>query len=407
MQRLKRMIGGEHEMSDIVRALHGAVREVGAPVVGAMHITCADESEHECWDAFMRGFARDALPRLKYGEHVPFRLANPGARYEWGSVRIAEDHFATQEARDDWKLMVVKLNGHVATSRSGPEGVRFGTLQRYDTDSAYCGAMAALLAGSSLPFAFDIADAMRSECRDRLASLLAMETPDNRRMLYAALCSARLQARRCVLDIQDHVSAGPTMYLVLHGVTLNRPGQDTEILGGYYVLDHRGAARRERYVGLGDAPSLYELTEEYGRLHVRDPDYDQERPARDHRALAVARLRGLAPTARELGAAARAHLEALRQAKPDAGALGHVALRGLLAALAETAPLATGLVLVAEGVAAIHHAPQLHRAVDAHLQDDLARRVVASVQARLDALSPDAARRVIDALQEHFVPMAG
>nr|MDJ0523506.1 hypothetical protein [Planctomycetota bacterium] len=294
MKRLHALIGSEHALAETARQIRGAVRAQGATGVGGFQITCADECEHECSEAFWRGFALELLPRLKYGERVPFRIANPGARYEWGAVRIAEDHFATKEARSGSLALVVKINGHVAVTRSGARARAFGRTDRYGGESTYCGAIHAVLSGSELPFAEELRADLLSEGHDRIAALQREELQaDGRNVLFGALVAARLQARKCVLDIQDHTPLAPCIYIVMHGVTLNKPGQDSELIGGLYVLDHRTSKRRETYHGLGDDPSAYVLENVHGRLAVHDPQSARERPVRDHREMAADRLRGL------------------------------------------------------------------------------------------------------------------
>lgn len=168
---LRAAVGRERSVRSVCQGLHLGVSELGAPAVGAMHVTCADESEHECVTAFQTGFAQYVLPALKFAQQSPFRLANLGGRYEWGAVPIAEDHYATESSRAAWKLLVVKVNAHVAVERTST-GLRFGVLERYGQSSACCGALSAVLAGDVQPFAAPIHDAFLSEGKDRLATLL-------------------------------------------------------------------------------------------------------------------------------------------------------------------------------------------------------------------------------------------
>jgi hypothetical protein len=407
VKRLHALVGGEHDLAETARVLRAAVRALSPTAVGGFQITCSDECEHECSAAFERGFALELLPRLKFGERVPFRIANPGARYEWGSVRIAEDHFATPEARRGFLVLVVKINGHVAFTESGQHDYAFGRTDRYGDESIYCGAIAAALGDSELPWVEDLRADLRSEGKDRLATLRSAKLAEgSRHTLFGALVAARLQARKCVLDIQDHTPAAPTVYIVVHGVTLNKPGEDGEVIGGLYVLDHRGPKRHERYHGLGDDPATYVLTRSNGRLQVSDPGSARERPVRDHRTLASTRLRGLAAGARVLDHGARGLLQRAAGERPAEGVAGRTALKALLVILAATSPLAAALLLVAEGAAGIHDAHHLHRAVDPATQERLARQVVEAVQERVDRLPPEVAQRVIDALQREFADAA-
>ncbi len=406
MKRLHDLVGGEHELAEVAREIRSAVRELGSTGVGGFHITCSDESEHECTQAFQRGFALESLPRLTYGERVPFRIANPGARYEWGAVRIAEDHFATEQAQRGSLAMVVKINGHVAVTQSGPEGIQFGSMDRYGSESVYCGAIHAVLHDSRLPFAQDLRADLLSEGRDRVQALKDVAgAPDGRAALFGALAAARMQARKCVLDIQEHTPKGPTVYVVVHGVTLNKPGPDTELLGGLYVLDHRGDQRTDRYHGLGDDPAAYSLTHVDGRLRVSDPQSGRERAARDHRALAAGRFEALSAAARTLGPTAQGLLGRSSE-RTVRGAAGRTLLKGVLTAVAATSPTAAALLLAAEGAADIHEVRKLNQAVDPGTQDRHAREVVEAVHDRVDHMSPEVAERVVDALRREFAGAA-
>ena len=142
--------------------------------------------------------------------------------------------------RAAWKLIVVKVNAHVAVKKVGGRRV-YGVLERYGRSSPCCGALAKVLDGDVHPFAEPLREAFGSEGKDRLGSLLDPAQVDPAvRALHAALASARLQARAVMLDIQDHPAASPTLYLVLPCVTLNDPGPDGEILCGAYLADRRG-----------------------------------------------------------------------------------------------------------------------------------------------------------------------
>ena len=84
MDRLRDLVGVERSVTGVSQALHLAVAERRPPTVGAMHITCADESENECVQAFLKGFVQYVVPPLKFGERSAVRIANLGGRYEWG-----------------------------------------------------------------------------------------------------------------------------------------------------------------------------------------------------------------------------------------------------------------------------------------------------------------------------------
>lgn len=394
MKRLYALLGSEHEPAAVGRELRAVVRSLSPATVGAGLLHCSDESEQESVDAFQHTFAQDLLPRLKYGSRAPFRMANPGARYEWGAALIAEDHFATAESASGFKVVVAKINGHCGVVRSGPDGLRFGVMERYGAESTCCGAIAALLAGSDLPFVSDMADALRSEGRDRVAQLGDVE--ERLRPLFGAMVSARLQARMLVQDLQDHTPKTPTLYVVLFGVTLNKPGPDAEIPGGVYVLDRRATTPDDRYRGLGDDPRAYELQLDVGKLRLTDPEIDAERPARNHRELAGGRLATL-----EAPSAAREVVQRVRQSN-SSGVKG-VLLKSLLVGLTAVAPVPVALVLAAEGVSAMHHIHKLHQA-DEEDQRQNAREAIEAVHARIDELSPEDVERVTTRLLEELGP---
>ncbi len=151
MDRLRDLVGVERSVTGVSQALHLAVAERRPPTVGAMHITCADESENECVQAFLKGFVQYVVPPLKFGERSAVRIANLGGRYEWGAIRIAEQHYALVESGGADKLLVVKVNAHVAGQRE--RGVdTFGVLKRYASDSPCCGALHELLTGDHSPY---------------------------------------------------------------------------------------------------------------------------------------------------------------------------------------------------------------------------------------------------------------
>lgn len=259
VRRLRELIGVECPLADVSRALCRFVRSTSAPVVGAMEVTCSDESEHECAAAFQSEFVEQALPPLKDGFRAAFRTSNLGARYECGSVHIAEHHYATQASAAAYKLMIVKINSHVSVVEEDGR-LRFGPMQRYDTASTACGALHALLSGGQLPALTELRELFGKDGVDRIGALCdpARVHPDHR-YLFAALAAAHLQVRRAVDDIRSQPPRSPTLYLVVACVTLNRPGPDTELVGGYHVIDHRSAGRADKFFGLGDDPAAYRL----------------------------------------------------------------------------------------------------------------------------------------------------
>lgn len=269
MDRLVRLLGTEHDVDEVARDLYAFACEFGATVVGALHVTCADEAEREGADAFQRGFAEYALPALKFGQRSPFRIANLGGRYEQGAVRVAEDHFALPVSETRPKLMLVKLNAHVAVRRTAA-GSSFGAITRYGVPSTACGALRAVLDGSELPFARDLREALRSDGHDRLATVLdAARVPPALRSLFLAVTSVQVQAQRAVADIGAHRPRTPTQFVVMACVTLNRTTKDAEIVCGLHHVDWTAGEAETAFRGLGDDPARYRLSGA-GRLEIRD-----------------------------------------------------------------------------------------------------------------------------------------
>jgi len=368
------------------------------PAVGAMRVGCADEVESECVDALHRHFARHVLPDLKVDSKAVFRIANLGGRYQWGAVRIAEDHYALARGADDWKLLLVKLNAHVAI-REGSGPPAFGMMERYGAESAYCGALSALLAGSGEPFEAAFVDDFGFEGVDRLTALREHVSPEYRQ-LFAALASARLQARRAMLDLQDHDPRTPTFYLVVPCVTINRRGHDTELVVGIYTADRRASGPRYEYFGLGDRPDRYGLEGSGGSLVVRDPEPRVPRPARDHRALARERWE----SAGRPGRVADPRLgQAFARSAGARGARAGAALGSLLPVLAELAPVPAAVLLFGHGIVPVHHVARAHRISAgepalAPANDD-ARRMLADARGRIDTLSPERAEQALEELR--------
>jgi len=270
MKTLRDLIGVERYLDQVSGALRHVVRELGPPVVGALEVTCSDESELECGESFQHEFVEHLLPPLKTGARSAFRTGNLGARYEIGSVAIAESHFATPASRDAFKVLVVKINGHVSVCQ-GPGGPEYGPMQRYEAESTACGALHALLAGQRLPALLELREAFGSGAIDRVAALLdPHRVPPAYRYVCAALVGARLQARRAEDDIRRHSPQTPTVYLVVPCVTFNRPGPDTELVVGFCQIDGRSGACAVRYEGLGDDPSRYRIERHGDRLRIAD-----------------------------------------------------------------------------------------------------------------------------------------
>jgi hypothetical protein len=270
MEQLINLLGHEHDVDEVARRLYAISSGMNAPVVGAMHVTCSDESERECVEAFRHGFSNHLLPNLKFGKRSHFRTANLGGRYERGSVHIANQHFSAVVAAKQHKLLLVKLNSHVCAETS-PEGYRFGSMRRYDSESVYCGALHALMEGSPLPFAQELEEVFVRDGRDRLR-LLMDETriEPAMRSLYAAVVNACLQARLALDDTLSQPPASPTRFVIVPCVTLNRASKDTEIVCGVHRVDWRTDEPLVEYTGLDDDPAGYRCKNEWGSLAIED-----------------------------------------------------------------------------------------------------------------------------------------
>ena len=278
-ERLVEWTGCELPVDEVARRLYGLVADIAAPVVGAMHVTCADESERECIDALQSNFCEHLLPRLKFGERAPFRLANLGGRYEEASIHIADDHFSIPEARKSWKLLLLKINSHVSIDRRKGQLI-FGRMPRYHVESIYCGALHALMAGAQHPFCDDLRRGLGIGGMDRLALLLddATVKPEIR-SLIAAVTGAGVQARRALEDIRSKAPECPTLFLVLPCVTLNRMLKDAEIVCGAWIVDWRGNEPEVTYEGLGDDPSRMRLGGGTGGVKLTVEDQVTDRRA--------------------------------------------------------------------------------------------------------------------------------
>jgi len=276
MSELHQMIGREVDAAQINWALRQLVEQLRPEVVGACQVACADEAEWPCLDAFQRWFAGVVLPEWKAECRAAMRVVNLGARYERGLAPLAEQHFAPASSGAGLKLIVVKINAHVAL-RMLPDGPDFGWLERYGELSACCGALAAMLEGSTLPAARELANAFRWGGVDRASILRNLRhVPVEERALRAAVANALLQSQRAAQDIAEHVPAGPTLYLVLPCLSINRLGPDGEMLLGEWGIDFSSDKPESRYQGLGDDPAAYQLGFDNGRLTLADGQWPLE-----------------------------------------------------------------------------------------------------------------------------------
>lgn len=270
---LHRLIGEEQPIGAVASGLAAYCRVARPAHVGAYQVCCSDESETENVAAFHREVVRALLPELGNFTRSSFRTANLGARYEVGAIPVAEDHFALPDMREGgFKMLIIKLNTHCGVVEE--RGVRrYGSFERYGRDSLACGALAALMAGSELPFAQELRATFQRGDIDRLGFL--KDAAPEERALLAAVSAARLQAERLLGDMRRHRPATPTVYTIAYGVTLNRRQADTELLCGLMEVDDsegQSSSPEERImdVGLGSDPHRYRVTHTGGRLRVTD-----------------------------------------------------------------------------------------------------------------------------------------
>jgi hypothetical protein len=403
MDAIRELIGREQDLEHVTRQLRFFVEELRAPVVGALHVTCSDESEHECIETFQRGFVDTLLPQLKLWSQSPFRSSNLGGRYEWGAVRVAEQHYATPESREGAKAILVKVNSHVSVAQTGTE-VQYGPMERYQTESHACGALHALLENERWPFTDELRELFSDKAIDRIAILRDPERVDPRyRYLLAAVLCARLHARRAVLDVQDYRPTTPTFYLIVPCVTLNRPERDTEIVCGVYYADYRTEQASVEYCGLGDEPDKYQVAYDCGTLVITDAQIHAPRPASDYRKLLLQEARkhldrrGVKAKVQgdERVQSIVAEAQAARHHDP---AYARLMLKALLPLLAELTPVTAALALFGYGLADIHHIYRVHRLARQVTGHEEARRILDDIHARVDRLPPEQARSVIDLL---------
>jgi hypothetical protein len=221
------------------------------------------------------------------------------------------------------------------------------------------------------------------------------------RALAAAVVSARLQARKALLDIQDRAAASPACWLVVPSVTLNRAERDTEILCGVYFLNAAESGVAPRYQGLGDDPAGYRIRLNVHGLTVEDDHLSQMRPGRDHRAIVRERLGGLMPAA-----TADERLERLRSDVSADRHHDHRHAQSLhriaLPIMAEIAPVPVALLLFAEGAVSIHHAFRIDRLARELEGSEEAREILEEVHARVDHLDPDRAEALVELLVTQY-----
>ncbi len=360
-----------------------------------MSISCSDEAEEECSEAFRRLFVRPLLPTLKSFSKSPFRTRNLGGRYEWGSIVAAEGNFSAALKKGDWKLFLCKLNTHVSVD-DGPEGMRYGRMQRYENDSIYCAALNYFLSGQTGPFLDELAETFHSEGVDRRKVILE-QIPEEHRSLVVALTNARLQARKAMLDIQEHPPKTPTLYYIVPCVTFNRRGHDTEIMCGMYTADRRRDEERDEYIGLGDLPNQYRITLE-GRVHVvQDGAGLEPRSARNHREV-VKQVWEDSGVRVERADERVDHALAEAASKP----MTQVAMKALMAVLFELAPIPAAVLLFGQGLGHIRNAQVANRLAREAEDDHAARRMLLEIDESMESLSQEQRGHVVELLRQSY-----
>ena len=275
MVRIHDLIGIESDSEVAAEALRRFARELNAPIVGAFHITCCDETERQCAQVFQRSFVDGILPELKPDCCWPFLAVNLGARYEKGAIGVAEHHFAI--SADIVKLLVIKINAHVGVLDT-PDGPQYGRINRYGQESSCCGALAGLLAGGDLPAMDELRESFSFDGKDRVSILRDSSLVDPRhRALFAAITNARLQARSAAEDIRNNRPKTPTIFLVIPAVTLNRSGSDSELVVGQYGIDFSEQVPSVKYDGLGDDPASYRFSHGVSGIRIEDASWPAAR----------------------------------------------------------------------------------------------------------------------------------
>lgn len=406
MQRLHDVIGRELAADSANRTLRDVAQAQRAAAVGAVHVTCSDEAEREAVESFQHWFANALLPELKFWSKSPFRTANLGGRYEWGAIRIAEQHYTTPATRAGFKLLVVKVNSHVSVMESAGQTI-YGQMDRYECDSPCCGALHALLDGQRHPAMDELRTAFSYDGVARL-DLLRDDTvvaPETRSFV-AAVVNARLQARSAIVDIQDYVPESPTVYIVLPCVSLNRKQRDSEFIVGMYWSDSRNGAGEAQYIGLGDDPSCYRVFQHHGHLRVEDDHLGQPREARNHRQEVARQWRARHPEFQVVQDPRFAEIASkTRNHSGYSATMARETLKTLLWLAADIAPVPASILLFTKGLVGVHRLYQAHRlARGAGGGGAQAREIIEEAIDRIAKMPADQARGTIEAIMDHFQP---
>jgi hypothetical protein len=403
MQIIHDLIGRELPSETVNRALRSYAQSARVDEVGAVHVTCSDESEREVAESFQHWFADSLLPELKFSSRAPLRTANLGARYEWGAIRVAEKHFATPAARSGLKLMMVKINAHVGiTQASG--AVRYGVLNRYECDSACCSALNALLANTRHPAVDELTAAFNYDGLMRLDMLKDENTvAPELRILIAGILNARIQARSAIVDIQDYQPVTPTIFVVLPCVTLNRRQRDTEITVGAYWADSRVGTENAQYLGLSDDPSKFQVSLRHGSLVVSDGQIEQARDARNHRVEVVEQWRARRePLTKASDPRIREIAERSKKSPQYSATMTRETLKTLLWLAADISPIPLSIMLFAKGIAGVHRLYSVHQLARGAGDVDQARDIIEEVSDQIAKIPADRAQAAIDAIVRHY-----
>ncbi len=273
MSFLMSMIGVETEMSQVTAALREYAEGLEPEVIGGYHLTCSDEAEWECAEAFQQFFGQVMLPALKSSRRAVFRTINLGARYETGAIRMADRHFSLPMSDKGRKLIVAKVNSHVALRQAGGEP-EYGWLERYGVESPCCGALASAVDEEPVAASVKLRKLLRFDGADRLQVLRdRYVVPPHTRALLTAIINAQIQSLLLAIELREYRPHGPTTFLVLPCVTINRSGPNTELVVGRFVVDATGPTVSTRYHGLDNDPARYRVRYEHGRLHVNDAQW--------------------------------------------------------------------------------------------------------------------------------------
>jgi hypothetical protein len=450
MEHLHWAVGRERSLRELTQMLYFDIRSHTGVLVGALHVTCADETEAECAEAFQQGFVQYLLPQLKFARRSAMRVSNLGGRYEWGSIGIADMHFALPETiTPSPRLMVIKVNAHVALEdagsfdarptlaasraasrqpvssatatavqadrsngvedstivRDGDRGFRLGEWKRYGRPSPCCSALQSLLRGGHEPWVEELREGFQSEGKDRITALNDSQQVDPAyRPLYAGIVSARLQARKAVLDIQELHPTTPIRFVVLPCVTINRHERDTEILCGIYTVDTASGEEPVTYFGLGDDPTSYQARVQNRQIQISDDELGTRRPGRNHRAMVRSEYQS-----RRASHRAKAKDQRLERIREDVARDQHrnhlharQLLRVALPVLAEVMPVPAAIILFTEGAVGIHHAFRAHRLAREMEGSEDARKILAEVHDRIDQLDPARAEALIELLMREY-----